>query len=182
MQRIFPCELTPEEYVATEGHRQVRPELVCPRGGGCAGRLHRHGTYERGITTSIGKIVLMLIARFLCAGCGRTISYLPDFALSYRLVLARTFEAFLDGERARRDVQTWETVLQSYRRRTLVNAAAVVRVMGCGFGRAPPVPAEGLWPWLKEACGSMSSATRRLVTDFRITLFNRYQCHQPARV
>ena len=71
-------------------------------------------------------------------------------------------------------------MLQSYRRRTLVNAAAVVRVVGCGFGRAPPATAEGLWPWLKEACGSMSSATRRLVTDFQITLFKRYQCHQPA--
>ena len=182
MQRIFACELTPEEHVATEAHRQVSPELLCPLGCGCAERLHGHGTYERGITTSIGKIVLMLIARFLCVGCGRTISYLPDFALSYRLVQARTFAAFLDGEHARREVQTWETVLQSYRRRTLVNAAAVVRVVGCGFGRAPPATAEGLWPWLKEACGSMSSATRRLVTDFRITLFKRYQCHQPARV
>lgn len=48
----------------------------------------------------------MLIARFLCVGCGRTISYLPDFALSYRLVQARTFAAFLDGEHARREVQT----------------------------------------------------------------------------
>ena len=43
MQRIFPCALTPEEYVATEAHRQARPELLCPLGCGCAGRLHGHG-------------------------------------------------------------------------------------------------------------------------------------------
>jgi hypothetical protein len=122
-----------------------------------------------------------LIARFLCVGCALTISYLPDFALSYRLVQAGSFEAFLDGQRGRRDVQTWETVLQSYQRRMLANAALVVRVVGCGFGRAPPTPTQGLWPWLKEACGSIESATRRLVTDFRITLFNRYRCHQPTR-
>lgn len=105
MQRIFACELTPEEHVATEAHRQVSPELLSPRV-----RVRRAAARPRhlrtGITTSIGKIVLMLIARFLCVGCGRTISYLPDFALSYRLVQARTFAAFLDGEHARREVQT----------------------------------------------------------------------------
>jgi len=180
VQRIFPCELTPEEYVSSEAHRQVRPELVCPRCGACGGPLHCHGTYARGITTEVGLVLMILIARFLCRACARTISYLPDFALSYRLVQARTLEAFLDGKGERRDVQRWETVLQSYRRRMLAYDGSVRRVVGACFGRAPPAP-PGLWPWLKEACGSMSSATRRLVTDFGITLFNRYQCHQPAR-
>jgi transposase-like protein len=178
MQRVFPCELTPEAYIATEAHRQVRAELVCPR---CeaVGTLHHHGTYARGITTALGRIVVILIARFLCPQCGRTVSYLPDFALSYRLVQTATFEAFLNGEWARRDVQTWTTLLQNYRRRMRGYAATVRRVVGACFGRAPP--AADLWSWLKEACGSVTAATRRLVADFRITLFHRYQCHQPAR-
>ena len=179
VQRIYPCELTPEQYVANETHRQVRPEPVCPRCGKLV-RLHRHGVYRRGITASLGQIVTIWIARFLCRACGRTVSYLPSFALSYRLVQVATVEAFLEGKRTRRDVERWEAVLQTYRRGMVVYAAQVVRTIGCAFGRAPPV-APSLWSWLKRACGGLDPATRRLVTDFRITLFHRYQCHQPKR-
>ena len=179
MQRIYPCELTPEAYVATEAHRQVRPELVCPRCGQ-PGRLHRHGVYGRGITATLGQVVTIWIARFRCRSCRRTVSYLPSFALSYRLVQIATVEAFLQGQWARRDVRTWEGVLQNYRRRMVVYAAQVVRTIGCAYGRAPPAPAS-LWSWLRKACGGLDPATRRLVTDFGITLFHRYQCHQPKR-
>ena len=121
MQRIYRCELTPEEYVASEAQRQVRPELVCPR---CKqpGRLHRHGVYPRGITTSLGRIVRLWIARFRCGACRRTVSYLPSFALSYRLVQVATLEAFLAGAWSRRDVQAWEAVLKNYRRRKRLSA------------------------------------------------------------
>lgn len=179
MQRIYPCELTPEEYVETEGQRQVRPELVCPRSRQ-PGRLHRHGVYPRGITTSLGRIVTIWIARFCCVACRRTVSYLPSFALSYRLVRVATLEAFLAGEWSRRDVRSWEAVLKNYRRRMAMYAAQLVRTIGCAYGRAPP--AESLWSWLSKACGGLDSATRRLVTDFGITLFQRYQCHQPNAV
>ena len=179
MQRIHPCELTPEQYIATEAHRQVRAEAVCPRCGKPS-RLHRHGVYERGITGSLGQVLRILIARYLCLGCRRTVSYLPSFALSYRLVQAGTFEAFLDGKFDRRDVQAWQPLLQQDQRRMAGYAVDVIRIVGCGLGRAPP-KAAGIWPWLKEAGGSLSSATRRLVMMFQITPFNRYQCHQPMR-
>ena len=176
MQCVHLCEQTPEEYIATEGHRQVRAGTVCPRCGQ-AGRLHRHGVYERGITGVLGQVLGILIARYLCLACRGTVSYLPSFALSYRLVQVATFEAFLDGKLDRRDVQTWQTLLQQYQRRMAEYAVDVIRTVGCGLGRAPPKPA-GIWPWLKEACGSLSSATRRLVMVFQITPFNRYHCHQ----
>jgi transposase-like protein len=180
MQRIYPCELTPEQYVATETHRQVRAESVCPRCGQAAG-MDRHGTYERGITGTTGQVLRILVARFRCRACESTVSYLPAFALSYRLVQVATFEAFLEGKMERRDVQRWQSLLTDYRRRLQRYAAVVWRVIGCGFGRAPP-RADGEWPWLKEACGGLASATRRLVAQFRLTLFARYQCHQPAGV
>jgi len=180
MQRIYPCELTPEEYIASEAHRQVRPELVCPRCGQPA-RLHRHGVYRRGITASWGQIVTIWIARFRCRACRRTVSYLPSFALSYRLVQVGTFEAFLEGKMARRDVQNWQSLLENYRRRLRRYAATLWRTVGCGLGLAPPVGCREIWPWLKEACGGLQSATRRLVAQFRLTLFARYQCHQPAQ-
>lgn len=179
MQRIYPCELTPEQYIATEAHLQVRAEGVCPRCG-TVGSLRRHGVYRRGITGALGQILSVLVARFLCLGCRRTVSYLPAFALSYRLVQTSTVEAFLDGELDRRDVQTWQTLLPCYGRAMARYAAELFRLVGCGLGRKRPL-AQNLWPWLKAACGSLAAATRQLVTVFQITLFKRYQCHQPAR-
>jgi hypothetical protein len=181
MQRIEPCELTPEQYVEREEHRQVRAEERCPN---CRGRgtLVGHGSYGRSVTTTIGRIVVILVARFFCRRCERTVSYLPSFALSYRLVRAATVEAFLDGENGRRDVQRWEVVLRGYCRRMTAFAAHVVRAVGCGLGLSPPREPTGLWPWLKRACGSLAAATRQLVTHYKITVFERHQCHQPTRI
>lgn len=176
MQRIYPSPLGPEQYVATEAHRQVRAEESCPHCG--AGMLHRHGRYERGVTGAAGQLVRIEVARFCCVKCGRTVSYLPSFALSYRLVQAATFEAFLEGKFGRGDVQRWQAVLQDYERRMRRFAREVWRIVGCGLGRAPPA-VGAVWPWVKAACGGLASATRQLVTRFRVTLFARYQCHQP---
>ena len=85
MQRIYRCESSPEQYLESEGHRQVRGEVVCPRCGQSTG-LHRHGTYARWVTGRTGRALRILVTRFLCLSCERTVSYLPDFALSYRLV------------------------------------------------------------------------------------------------
>ena len=181
MQRIYATTLTPEQYIATEAHRQVQAETACPLCGKSHG-LHRHGAYERGITGTLGQVLWILIARFLCSGCRRTVSYLPDFAMSYRLVQVEAFEAFLDGKIDRRDVQSRQSLLEDYRRRMTRYGKALWRTVGCGFGLAPPIGGEGVWPWLKEACGGLASAARRLVTQFGITLFKRYQCHQAAVV
>ena len=180
MQRIYLTALSPEEYVASEAHRQVIAELICPRCG--KGRLRRHGTYRRGITGMVGQLLWLLVARFICLVCAHTVSYLPSFALSYRIVQVATFEAFLDGMLDRVAVQRWQSVLADYRRRMTRFAEVVVRTVGCGFGRAPPVAGGAVWSWLKGACGGMESATRLLVATFHITLFRRYQCHQPAEV
>lgn len=179
MQRIYPCPLTPDQYVRSGAHQQIIPESVCPRCGQ-AGPLHRHGTYARGLTTLLGRVLLLLVARFLCPSCRRTLSYLPSFALSYRLVSAPTVQAFLDGETQRRDVMAWRSLLLCYRRRLDAFAPKVIRAVGAGLGRPPPT-SPPLWPWLKKACGSLAAATRQLVSEFQITLFHRYQCHQPAR-
>ncbi len=100
MQRIYASGLTLEKYLELEGHRQVIAETACPHCGRLGG-LHRHGAYERGITTQLGQVVVILIARFLCRWCAKTISYLPEWALSYRLLHTATVEAFLDGRHDR---------------------------------------------------------------------------------
>jgi transposase-like protein len=178
MQRILPWTQTPEVYWASDAHRQVRPEEGCPNCGG-PGPLHRHGAYKRGVTGEVGLLLSIWVARFLCALCGRTVSYLPEFALSYRLVRAATFEAYLNGQYERPEVQRRQSLAANYQRRMQAFAPELIRTVGCGLGRAPPSDGR-LWPWLKEACGGIGPATRRLVAEFKITLFKRYQCHQPS--
>lgn len=162
MQRIYLCSVTPEEYATSCAHLRVIPEEDCPR---CnqAGPLQGHGSYGRGITAATGKVLPIRIARFLCLGCGRTISYLPSFALSYRLVQTETFESFLEGRTDRRDVQTREDLLRQYRRRMLAYGSKLWQAISGGLGRcrAPPTGST-LWPYLKEAYGSLAAATRHL--------------------
>ena len=179
MQRIYACELTVEQYVASEAHLQVIAEGLCPQCWMAQG-LRRHGSYSRWVTSEIGVAVLILVARFLCMGCGRTVSYLPSFALSYRIIGAATFEAFLNGDRRSVAVGRWEDLLRSYERRMHTFHPRLLRVVGRGLGRAPP-GGPAFWPWLKEACGSLVAATRQLVEHFKITVFRSYQCHQPSR-
>lgn len=176
MQRIHLSSLLPEQYETQEAHRQVFPESTCPACKKCDS-LHRHGFYSRWVTCSLGKVISIWVARFLCNACRCTISYLPDFALSYRLVNVRTLEAFLKGKLQQTDVQrNWE-VLQTYKRRMLAFAPVLIASIGAGLGMAPPEDVP-IWRWIKEACGSLKAATRQLVMEFRITLFHRYQCHQ----
>ena len=95
MQRIYPKALTPEQYITSEAHRQVIADLICPRCG--KGRLQRHGKYGRGITRVLGQLLWLFVARFIRCMYDHAVSYLPSFALSYRIVQVATFEAFLDA-------------------------------------------------------------------------------------
>ncbi|MBL9136224.1 MAG: hypothetical protein JNK85_10165 [Verrucomicrobiales bacterium] len=179
MQRIFSSPWTPEEYAATEAHRQILPDSVCPS---CAQPtpLHRHGHYPRWVVSVLGALMRLWIARFLCPLCRRTISYLPDFALTYRLLGPDSFAAYLDGRHERPEVQSWWTLLGTYRRRFEAFGGELIRTVGAGLGLAPPLLSQGLWPWIKRAGDSLATVTRQLVTTFKVGLLRRYQCHQPA--
>lgn len=180
MQCIYKCGFTIREYVEGEGHEQVVPDRCCASCGRREGQ-HRHGTYERAVVDEEGRGWTIRVARFLCMACGRTLSYLPGFALSYRLVAAAGFEAFLEGKHDRRDVLRHLDLLKSYRRKMESFAASVYRVVGYGLGLAPPARPREVWRWLKEACGGVEPATCRLVAQFRLTVFGRYRCHQPGQ-
>lgn len=179
MQRIFRSPWSPEEYAAQEAHQQVIPESVCPSCGAPT-KLWRHGRYERWLVSLVGALVRLCIARFLCPLCRRTISYLPDFALSYRLLGPDTLAAFMDGQHERPDVRRHHELLQGYARQLFGFARELIRTVGAGLGLAPPLCVEkGLWPWLKLAGDGLAPVARRLVMTFSIGLLGRYQCHQP---
>ena len=150
------------------------------------------GYYDRSVShEATGEVLRIKIRRFLCLGCGVTISCLPWFCQPYRIVCNAAICAYFAGEREERQVARWLDVLASYRRRFASWVRGNVRGMspgllatiGARFGRPPPLrqgeafPIK-LWHQLMKACGGVCSATRQLVREFRITLFGRYCCHQ----
>jgi hypothetical protein len=180
MQRIYRSPLTPETYQATQAHRQVRPDSVCFNCGQTT-TLQRHGFYERWVLSLTAQLLTIWIARFLCLLCKRTISYLPDFALTYRFIGPSTFEAFLREDFQRCDVRPYWPRLRLYRSQLNDFFPELVRTVGAGLGMPPPAPTElSAWPWLQKAGEALDRLTRRLVTVFKIGLFRRYLCHQPA--
>lgn len=180
MQRIYRSPWTPEEYERQEGWRQIIPESTCSN---ChqAVKLHRHDRYQRWVVTLMGHLLHLWIARFLCPVCRHTISYLPDFALTYRVLGPETLQRYLEGDLDRPDVRTFLDLCASYGRRIHDFAPELIRTVGAGLGVPPPRSLQGFWPWLKKAGKGLRPLTRRLVTDFKISLLKRYLCHQPAR-
>ncbi len=179
MQRIYRSPWTPEEYQKQEAWRQIIPESTCSN---ChqAVTLHRHDRYQRWVATLLGEALYLWIARFLCPLCRRTMSYLPDFALTYRLLGPETLDRYLEGELEQPDVRTFLDLCASYERRLHRFAPELIRTVGAGLGIPPPRCVQGLWPWLKKAGKGLRPLTRRLVTDFKMGLLKRYHCHQPA--
>jgi hypothetical protein len=160
-------------------YKEVKPEALCPLCETYCG-LGFHGTYMRWDTDSLGVLIRICVARFFCKVLRRTVSYLPDFALTYRWVNAHTVQAFFDGETQSADVVVNLAHCRRYRRVFEDWVPSLLETIGSGLGRAPP-QAQELWPWLKKTCGSLTSATRELVKSWEITLFARYKCHQSAR-
>jgi len=149
MQRIYPSPWTPDQYESPQAYQQIVPESVCAN---ChrTVKLHRHCRYQRWVVTLLGKLLQIWIARFPCPLCRLTVSYLPDFALTYRVLQVEPFEAFLDHDIDRPDVRSFVDLLASYQRRLHHFAPELIRTVGAGLGLPPPRWSQGLWPWLKK--------------------------------
>jgi hypothetical protein len=179
MQRLWPSPVSPEEYLKNKLYLEVEPEALCPLCHTYCG-LPYHAHYERWVTGLLGTFLYIPVARFLCKILKRTVSYLPDFALTYRWVNCNTVQSAFDGQTDRVDVRRNLDHCLRYWRLFEAWVPSLLETIGSGLGRAPP-QAQKLWPWLKKTCGSLTSATRELVTSWKITLFARYRCHQSAR-
>ena len=147
-------------------------------------KLHRHGYYGRDVL-ELGKLLRILVARFLCVACHRTTSCLPGFALPYRLVATGGVEAFLLGAREAPGLARCRDLLQSYRRRWCQRAPQIEAVTGaylsrCGRGGEPA--AKRLLRGLLDQWGSLACASVRLLADFGESPLGRYRIHAWARV
>ena len=180
MQVIHATPYSAEHYSQIQGQRQVRPRECCP----CCGKAatqYRHGSYSRWVVSRSGELLVIEVARFLCTVCAATTSYLPSFALTYRLLGPSTLEAYLKGENGGLDVQRYWELLRRYARRLARFGPRLIGLVGMGLGPAPPVAsaasATAVLGWLRKACGDLQIATGRLVESFRLGVLRSYRCH-----
>ena len=85
-----------EVYADTDYQRQVVPSAEGPNCG-VRDSLEPLGYYSRGITSTGRDVLRILIRRFRCTTCFRTVSVLPSFAHPYRLVASATVSQFFSG-------------------------------------------------------------------------------------
>jgi len=180
MQRLVRVPVSVEVYVGENFHRRVLAPSSCPNCGRFDS-LWGHGFYRRFCTDAHGKPIGLWVRRFLCRLCRVTLSCLPRFAQPYRLVNHTTLEAFIKGDRQRRDVQVQLDLLHRYRRRFTQWLPDLLAIIGLRFGRASPQEAAtAFWTKAVAACGSAGELTEHLTDTFRTTCFRTYRCHQPA--
>jgi hypothetical protein len=179
MQIIQSLSLTPEQYVEQQYHRRIRPPENCPhcRQPHCLKAL---GYYDRFITAMIAQVLSIWVRRFLCGHCRHTVSCLPQFAQPYRLVNTPTIQAAFQGQHQHGQVQRWKSLLDCYWRRFQEHLPELLQRIGYAFGPFTQAPSgRQVWDLLLKTCGSLATATRQLVHQFRTCLFGTYRCHQP---
>ena len=122
-------------------------------------------------------------AAFFCRSCQRTVSLLPSFAQSYRLLNTGLIERFLLGLELTGHERRWEGLLERYRKRAQQFGQELVAVIGMGLGLAPPrgaIEVGELTHWLTRLCGGLGPATEQLVNRWAVSLFGPYRCYQRA--
>lgn len=150
---------------------------ACPK---CPGRVHRHGSYERFARPSGSERVR--VQRFLCLGCGRTLSVLLPDQLPYRPVPATRLEAFFNeqaeagtGPDPPPDVLEAGCLQRAWRRfqtrvQTLKDAFGLMihSASLCGPGN--------LWKQMRLAKGDVQGILLYLAHHHKCSLLGDYRC------
>ncbi len=178
MQLIHAVGMDAERYVAENVERQIRAPVHCPH---CSRirALSALGYYSRNLSRFGTGMLRIFVRRFRCRSCGKTVSILPAFAQPYRLVQNSTIESYVRGSPFPEEVIRYTDLLSQYWKSFSRWLPEVERSIGTVFERAPPTPPEEGWRFLLAKYNGLGGATQTLVSDFQITLFGRYRCHQP---
>ena len=174
MQFIRSLPVTVASYIATAFHRQITPPSRCSKCG-LVEPFEALGYYARGITLG-RRIVSLLVRRFRCSGCGGTASVLPSFAQPYRLVQNVTIHQYF--ETGVDETLPWQGILRNYWNR-FVRWLPELRRVFIQSGRSPPFSTgPDAWQALRNTVGTLETITEFLVSEYQITPFGRYRCHE----
>jgi hypothetical protein len=178
MQIIRAMPMSADHYVGTSFHLGVEPPCNCPHCG-ASDALKALGYYSRNITSLKSCVLRILIRRFRCRSCGRTVSILPSFAQPYRLVLNATTSEFFGGTISA-NALSWLPLLKQYWNRFSNRLPQIDHIIRSVVARSPPHPdAAGWWHVMAATFGDLERMTAALVDRFGVTLFGRYRCHSP---
>jgi hypothetical protein len=176
MQIICTVSLSPDRYAKENFQRSIQRPTSCPRCG-IRNVLAALGYYSRNVTSSKSGVQRILVRRFRCCSCGRTVSILPSFAQPYRLVLNVTISDFFGGTLATTAL-SWLPLLKQYWNRFINWLPEIDNIIRSLVERSPPQPdATGWWEVMTATFGDVERITAALVCQFGVTLFGRYRCH-----
>lgn len=181
MQIIRALPTSVERYVGTSFHERVEPPRSCPH---CdaTNDLNALGYYSRNVTSPNRGVVRILVRRFRCCKCGKTVSVLHSFVQPYRLVLNVTINEFFGGTLSA-NALSWLPLLKQYWNRFSSWIPRIDRIIKSAVSRSPPhLDAAGWWELMVATFGDMEKITVALVGRFGVTLFGRYRCHSPFSV
>jgi hypothetical protein len=141
-------------------------------------KIHRHATYERNGDCDDRNPLRVLIERFLCVPCGRTISVLPEAVLPYRAVPAPLVEKHFDAQAngtpeppsTEKEKGCLKRAWASFNRRV----ESLVAVLGQMISRVKPSATE-LWCQLRQR-GNLEAILRWLANPFKTSLLHDYRC------
>lgn len=155
---------------------------MCPCGR--AGKVHRHGTYERFADPAGAKEQeeQERIQRYLCYACGLTFSVLPSHRLPYRPIRAERLAADFD-QRAGIQTQGLDPPPRAVEAGCLQRAWSVltrrVVTLKDAFGQLISKPVSdgaSLWASLRQSFDSVSKMLGFLSEHHRISLLGNYRC------
>jgi hypothetical protein len=178
MQIIRPLPVSADHYVVTSFHQGVEPPCKCPH---CdaTDALKALGYYSRNVTSPKRGVLRILVRRFRCCECGKTVSVLPSFVQPYRLVLNVTISEFFGGA-LNTNALSWLPLLKQYWNRFSDWRPRIDRIIRSLVSRSPPhSDAAGWWKVIAATLGDLETITTVLVGRFGVTLFGRYRCHSP---
>ena len=179
MQIIRAVLMSVDHYVATSFHQGVEPPCKCPHCG-ATDALKALGYYSRNVTSLKSCVLRILVRRFRCCRCGRTVSVLPSFVQPYRLVLNDTISDFFGGTIST-NALSWLPLLKQYWNRFSNRLPQIDHIIRSVVARSPPQPdAAGWWQVMAATFGDVEKITAALVGQFGVTLFGRYRCHSPC--
>ena len=159
MQIIRAVQVSADHYASTSFHQSIEPPVKCPH---CDARdaLKALGYYSRNVTSPKRGVLRILVRRFRCRGCGRTVSILPSFAQPYRLVLNATINEFFGGTLGT-NALSWLSLLKQYWNRFTNWLPQIDRIIRSVVARSPPHPdAAGWWKVMAATFGDLEKITR----------------------
>ena len=144
-------------------------------------KIHCHGHYKRNGNCDDKEPLVVIILRYLCVVCRRTLSVMRDNLLPYRAVpvtlVKKHFDALADGKAPPAATEKEKGCLKRAWARFTGRVDALLAVLGQMIAAVKP-NASTLWKQLRQ-WGNLPTILLRLAEPFKTSLLGDYLCLKP---